>query len=193
MLRVTQLAEIEELLLMVPHLVKAQRDKQVGYPDAVYSWLQRIEAALEANRLSEVSVLAAIRSELQSTADGRIPARIVLLQRPTKRKVRAAMASAAVELAVAVVTDAISADRTRMHDAEQLSRHLVAQAKQHGVLPVSRGGASETVFLSGVWNRLSREASLLGLMSQIDALVGVGDRYVWLARALAALEGVLDA
>lgn len=191
MLRLVHLAEIDRLLLEVPSLVQLQERKDVRFPESVESWLQRLEQVLENNRLAIVSNVATTRGELLSTREGWIPPQTAFLGRPTKKKIRRATASSAMESVNQLLTSTLGMDRLRLSEAERLCNQVVANAKASGVFPVEVGGRDETEFLHGIWSRLLGVPDLRAPLSQIEGLVGRADALVLLGRALQLMEAVL--
>jgi hypothetical protein len=184
-LGVTQVEQVADLLLEVRSLVDALESRKSGYVEGVLSWLRRVEAALESNRLAAVSQVAACRAMLVQAARGFVDKDVAVAGRPTTRKVEEATASLALRR-VNELLHALIADRqSTFQDAERIAQQVMVVAMAKGYVRECRGLGQ---FLQCMDQRIATDPDLVSARAHLLAMVGKTDVLVFLDRALARLE-----
>lgn len=185
MLHLTNLEEIEALLLRVPGLSDRLERRDIDYVPAVKEWLATAEACLINNRLPVAAQVAASRGALISVerGDGEADAS---RGRMSVRKWRDAQASRTVRQVTELIADVIRQRRADVDEADRIMNQLVAAADRLGILPVA-GRGSHTAYLRSTMEVLSERSELAGMVVRVVGLLGTSDSLVVLDRAISSM------
>lgn len=183
-LTVVQYEEITALLREVPALVDELAERSVEFPERVLVWLGRAEKALENNRLSACSQVAACRAALIATCRGLRSPSTAMTGRVTPRKMRDAEACAALERSNDVLHSAIAERETVFREAERCAQQVVVLLSAKGLLP-DAGGVTHQEWLRSLQRTAAADPELMALAAHLVSLVGASDVLVFLDRAVA--------
>lgn len=183
-LTVAQFEEIAALLREVPALVDGLESRRPGFAEQVLRWLRRAESSLENNRIAAASHLSACRAMLIEAGRGVHHRSVVLVGRPTPRKLREASAGAALERANEVLHGVISPREATFRDAERIARQLAVVAEAKGFVRACRDAGGHQDFLRALQQRIASDADLASAHAHLLAIVGRNDLLVFLDRAL---------
>ena len=186
MLRVVNLEEIQNLLLLVPSIVKLSEEKDFGFVSAVKKWLIQMEMVLKNNKLSVSANVAGFHGVLISAEQGNIPSGINFKGAITRRKVREATASRSISQAVEIVSDRLQKDIERVDEAERIIRQLVSIAKCKGLIVDVPSGNNFSDALKSVWKTMSADQVLSQGAVSVEGLVGPHDALILLDRRITA-------
>lgn len=184
MLRLTQLEEIEGLLLGAGRLVHMQEQRDVDFVAATVGWLQQLEAALESNRLVEAALIAGLRSGVASAAAGNFPPGITTRGQPTRTKVAGLVAGQALQRATEIGAGVVAVNRPRFAEAELVAQRMSAALRSLNLLLPERLTANRTEWLRAVRAIVAGRADLEPAMVHLEGLVGSTDSLIVLDRAL---------
>lgn len=185
MLRIIQLEEIQSLLLQVPRFVGMLEEKDTGAVPAIKAWLEKIEEALQNNRLPVVSIVAGLRGELISAERGALLDHITIHGRLTTRKMKQAVAADVIKRTGAIVVEAIHGDKERISKAEEICQQLIALARAKSLVVLPLEGMDHTQSLKALWSKLSSDHDIAAGTVNIEGLVGPDDSLIVLDRTLA--------
>jgi hypothetical protein len=184
-LRVRQVEEIAEHLLLLPALVERQEQRSPDFVRGCVAWLKALEAMLAANRLAEAGTIAAVRSGLVAAVRGAAPAGLEIQGTRTRARVAEAVASMALQRGADVATALIAPHQARLAEADRLARQLVAVSASRGGPGVRTSDEPYEVFLQGLRRSFAAHADLAGAASLLESLVGPHDALILIDRALA--------
>ena len=190
MLRIASVEEIEALLLELPDLVRLQQDRSARFPERTATWLVGLEDALVANRLPQAGAVAALRSGLVAADQGLLPGGLEFRGRPTRSRVIVALASQAIQQAVAVAAPVVDENRPRLAEAERVAQQIVAAARARATIPAQTKAATNADYLRAVRRSFSASEDLENAMVHLEGLVGSYDALILLDRALAMVPDV---
>jgi hypothetical protein len=186
-LTLLQYEDIVGLLRDVPPLVDALEARRPGFAGDVADWLRRVEQSLEDNRLPAVSQIAAARAQLIEASRGIQPRDIVVLGRPTTRKVRDATAAMAIARSSDVLHAVIAERESTFQEAERVGAGLVVVAGAKGIVAACEDGNSHPAMLRCLQQQLAADPDLASGYAHLLSLVGATDLLIVLDRALARL------
>jgi len=184
MLRITNLEEIQSLLLRIQYLVDLQERRDSDFVHEVKEWLSKLEKVLDNNRMPVAGNVAALRGLLISAERGVIPAGVEFHGRSTKRKILDAAAAYVLRQTGDLISSVIQKDHERVAEAERLSRQLVAIAKAKGLLLERPTGDNFTDMLTAFWRTLSADPELSSGTVNVEGLIGPNDALIILDRTI---------
>lgn len=184
MLRITNLEEIQRLLLRIQYLVDIQERRDSDFVCEVKEWLSKLEKVLDNNRMPVAGNVAALRGLLISAERGVIPAGVEFQGRSTKRKILDAAASYVLRQTGDLVSSIIQKDHERIAEAERLIRQLVAIAKAKGLLQERPTGDNFADILKAFWRTLSADPELSPGTVNVEGLIGPNDALIILDRTI---------
>jgi hypothetical protein len=190
MLRIASVEEIEALLLQLPDLVRLQEHRSASFPERTSAWLVGLEDALVANRLPQAGAVAALRSGLVAADQGLQPTGLEFRGRPTRSRVIVALASQAIQRAVAVAAPVVDENRPRLAEGERVAQQIVAAARARAGIPTRPKDATTTDYLRVVRRSLTASEDLENAMVHLEGLVGSSDALILLDRALSMVPEV---
>lgn len=185
LLRVRQVEEIAEHLLLLPALVGRQQARSPAFPRECVDWLAGLEAILLANKLHEAGSIAALRSGLLSALRGAAPAGLEVQGTRTRSKVAEAAAAAAVQRASEIASNVLAPQQARLAEAEKLARQLVAVTVSRTGDALRYSDAPREAFLQGLRHGFRAQPDLEGAAALLESLVGPHDSLILLDRAVA--------
>ncbi len=191
MLRIASVEEIEALLLELPDLVRLQQDRSARFPERTSAWLVGLEDAFVANRLPQAGAIAALRSGLVAADQGLQPAGLEFRGRPTRSRMVVALASQAIQRAVAVAAPVVDENRPRLAEAERVAQQIVAAARARASIPAQARGTANADYLRVVRRSLTASEDLENAMVHLEGLVGAYDALILLDRALAMVPDIV--
>jgi hypothetical protein len=184
MLRVMHIEELEGLLLQVPNLVQQQEARAFDFPAKAAAWLNLLEKAFIANRLSQAGDIATLRSGLVAAQQGQLPAGIQFRGRPTRLRMMVALASDALKRATEVASALIASHRPRLSEGERVAQQIVAVAISRRLIPGRRIAGNNTDYLRMLRLSFLSIADLELAFVHLEGLVGPHDALVLFDRAL---------
>lgn len=184
MLRITNLEEIQSLLLRIQYLVDLQERRDSDFVHEVKEWLSKLEKVIDNNRMPVAGNVAALRGLLISAERGVIPAGVEFHGRSTRRKIRDAAAAYVLRETGDLVSSVIQKDHERVAEAERLSQQLVAIAKAKGLIQERPSGENFTDMLKAIWRTLSDDSELSPGTINLEGLVGPNDALIVLDRTI---------
>src|SRR5688572_9795010 len=119
MLRIMQLEEIENALLMLPAIIDRQRSGNPEFGDHAIAWLERLEKVLIEIRSFQAGQVAAIRGGLAAVDVRRSPDTTEFRGRATRTRLRNAAAVQALHQAADLAGTVLAENRQRVTDAER--------------------------------------------------------------------------
>ncbi|MCW4034595.1 MAG: hypothetical protein NWF03_04455, partial [Candidatus Bathyarchaeota archaeon] len=172
MLRIINLEEIQNLLLLVPAIVEQNEQRDPRFVPTVKTWLTQLEAVLKNNHLPAAANVAALRGNLISTEQGNIPAGITFNGHATKRKVQQATANQCLSQTVEIISSTIQNDANRVAEAQRITRQLVSIAKSKGLITEKPHGKNYTAILKSIWTKMAKDQVLAQGVVSVEGLVG---------------------
>lgn len=188
MLRVLQLDELEQLLLDASGILRGYEARQGGFEAAAASWLERVEAALLANRLPLASRVAATRAGLAAVRRTKRVSPDSPQTGQMRRADRDALTVDAIRRTLDDVYAEIAPSRARVTDAAVMARHVLAVARHKGVLPDVEPADAQGWHL--LVQRLEADSDVGAGVVQLHALVGQQDTMIMLSRGMAEVVTV---
>jgi len=187
-LNVVQYEEFASLLRQVPRLVDGLEARSSNHVDDVLAWLKQAELTMENNRLPAVSQVAACRARLIGATRGVQDREVIVIGRPTTRKVREATASL-VLLRCNDLLHAVIAERQAVfEEAERIARQVVTIAAAKGIIETCADGRPHHAFLACLHQQVADDPDLAAVNAHLVSLVGRTDVLVFLDRALPTLS-----
>lgn len=183
-LNVLQYEEIVSLLREVPGLVDGLETRSSRYPDDVLGWLRRAEVVLEHNRLPAVSQVAACRATLISATRGVRAPDVVIVGRPTVRKVREATASMVLLRCNDLLQGTIAERQATFGEAERIARQVLTVAEAKGIVETCRDGRPHGAFLACLQQQIAVDPDLANANAHLVSLLGRSDVLIFLDRAV---------
>ncbi len=187
-LNVVQYEEIVSLLRQVPGLVDELEARRSGFIDDVLAWLKKAESTMENNRLPAVSQIASCRALLIGAGRGVQSKELVLVGRPTARKLQEATASMVLERSNEVLQGAIAERQAVFQDAERISLQVMTVAEAKGLIEACGDSGPHHAFLGCLQQRLATDSDLANGYAHLVSLVGKTDVLIFLDRAVAKLS-----
>jgi hypothetical protein len=187
-LTLLQYEHLVRLLGDVPALVDALEDRRPGFTTDVVDWLRQVEEALADDRLPAVSQVAACRAQLIEARRGVLPAGVVVMGRPTARKVQEAAAARVLERSSDILHGVIADREGVFAEAERVSAQLVVVGGAKGLVAACHDGNSHPEMLRCLQRSLAADGDLAGGYAHLLSLVGSTDVIIVLDRALARLS-----
>ncbi len=184
MLRITNVEEIEGMLLRLPALVLEQERSSGAFPRGVAEWLLELEAVLTANRLHQAGSIAALRSAASAAALGSVPSGLLVRGTPTRRRLATMVASHVLQRGAEVAASVIAENRPRLAEAERMAQHVIAVANSSGLVVPREARVENTHYLRTLRRALSANANLESALVHLEGMVGWQDTLVLLDRAL---------
>lgn len=188
MLRILQVEELESILLELPYLVRQQEQRSPDFVAKTKQWLTALELALSSNRLYQAGLIAALKSELVSTENGRTPSGIEVRGRATSSRVSAAVASETLHRASEIAGRILDDQRQRISEAQRLAHQLVASGMAMGSIPERAGANDNSEYLRTVHRSLKESAGLGNAVTHLQGLVGPHDSLLLIDRALSSFR-----
>lgn len=182
-LTVLQHEALLALLAQVPALVDSLEGRRSDYPSEVLEWVRAAETALQNVRSPAVAQVATCRARLIEAGRGVHPGDVVVLGRPSVRKVQHASATRALDDAAAVV-QALVVDRApALEEAQRMAAHLVVVARLKGWPTDTAPGRGHHEVLRDVLTRAAADPDLGSVQAHLLTLVGPTDALILLDRA----------
>jgi hypothetical protein len=186
MLRLTQLEEIEGLLLDMGRLVGMQEERQPDFPERTVGWLRQLEAAFEADRLVESALIAGLRSAIDSANTGIVPPELTVRGQPTRTKLARLMSGQALQRAAEIGASVVASNRPRFAEAELVAQRLAAGLRSLDLLVPEDLVATHTEWLRAIRVVIASRPDLEPAMVHLEGLVGPSDSLIVLDRAITA-------
>ncbi len=187
-LNVVQYEEIVSLLRQVPSLVDELEARRSGFVGDVLAWLKKAESTMENNRFPAVSQIASYRATLIEAARGVQSKEIVIVGRPTARKLQEATASMVLERSNDLLHGVIAERQAVFQDAERISLQVMTVADAKGLIQACADGGPHQQFLTCLQQHLGADADLANAYAHLVSLVGKTDVLIFLDRAVAKLS-----
>lgn len=185
MLRIAQVEEIKDLLLLLPDLVQQQGRRSPDFAQNAGAWLNSLEKVFTANRLYQAGKIAALRSGLVAAEQGQVPTGLEFRGLPSRSRILNAVASQALQHAAEVASALIAENRPRLAEAERIAHQIVAAVFSRGVI-ITRGEAGgNTQYLRMFRRSLVASSDLEIAAVHLEGLVGPHDALILFDRALA--------
>lgn len=184
MMRIVNIEEIEELLLVLPTLVQQQKLHSVDFALNVAAWLNSLEKVFVANHLYQAGSITTLRSGLVATEQGQVPAGLEFRGRPTRSRVLNAVAAQALQRATEVASNLIAENRLRFVEAERVVQQIVAVAVSRGLITTREDGVNTTQYLQMLRRSLITSNDLEGAFVHLEGLVGPHDALILFDRAI---------
>jgi hypothetical protein len=181
MLRLTQVEEIEQLLLQLPRIVELQEQQPVSFVARATIWMDLLEQSLAAAHADQAGRIASLHSALvfarhtvaRDAADPR--------GQPTRARRLALEAAAALNEAADLAAALLDEERRRFAEANRQLRELLAQAPSLD-LELTDGPPKARLAIAS-HPELERD------YAAVESLVGADDALALLGRALSAGRG----
>jgi hypothetical protein len=188
MLRITNLEEIQGMLLCIPSLVDLQERRSPHLVQDVRKWLSRLEKVLHSNRMPVAGNVAALRGLLISAERGVIPPGVEFHGRSSGRKIREAATAYVLRQAGDIVSNVIHKDHDRVAEAERISQQLVALARAKGLIEEHPSGDDFSNMLQAIWRTMSADPDLSPGTVSVEGLIGPHDALVVLDRTITSYK-----
>jgi hypothetical protein len=176
MLRLSHLDEVDAVLVRVGELVDAIESSEFDTDTRVRSWFIAAEGVFARNRrAATASTLASLRGalyalNLRTAAVGTGVARLTRRQRDVE-------VLAILDRGRETIVRAVEPDRTRMREAGDLMRQIVAIARHKSLPGTQPPGPSDPADVGAIWQVIIADTDLstgatriLGLVTQPDAV-----------------------
>lgn len=184
MLPLPNVEAIQAQFLELPAILRAYENSDSEFAEQARAWLNRLEVALENNRLPSAGTVAGLRGLIVSAERGAIPPGISFLGTPNLRKLRDAAAADALRRAEETVTNALRSDIVQLDEAARLMRQMVAVALQRGLLTAGRGATTHSEAVNAIWSAFLSDGDLAGGATRVTGLVGAHNALFLLSREL---------
>ena len=194
MLRIVDFEEIQDLLNHVHALVNRLEQNDPEFVPEVKRWLHNLEKVLKRCRMPVVSTVASLRGVLISTEQGFIPAWIKYSGRPTRRKIRNAVAVDILRRVDAVLSNDIQQYGARIAEAEIISREMATRAYAKGLLGSGSFNSDLAANQQAAWDAISTDPDIAPYALKLLNFVGPQDALTVVNRAVTAygLDQVKD-
>jgi hypothetical protein len=183
-MRLSQVENLNSLLLDVPRLVDLYEGRQSTFVSETKQWLHYVERVLGAARVSGVAEVAAQRSTIIAAEHGVSPKDLVLPERSSRRRMREAVTMQSLREAQAVVSDAISEPEKAFAQGERVLRSLLALANRKGLLNDGLQPPFAEEKLKGLWALLVADPDIGESAGQVVAMTGYRDALLLTQRIL---------
>jgi hypothetical protein len=184
MLPLPNLEAIQAQFLELPSILRAYEEGDSEFPERARAWLNRLEAALEDNRLPNAGAVAGLRGLIVSAERGAIPPGLSFLGTPNLRKLREAAAAEALRRAEETVSSSLRADIAQFDEAARFMRQMVAVALHRGLLSAGMGAATHSEAVNAIWSAFLSDADLAPGTTRVTGLVGSHNALFLLSREL---------
>ena len=184
MLRIRNVEEIEELLQILPALVRKQERKSPDFSAAVETWLDSLEKAFESNGLYQAGNISVVKSTIIAVKEGHIPDGVEVRGRPSRSRILKIVASQAMQQGANVATRVIEENRSRIDEATRVAQQIVAAAVSRGEVTARGEGIDNTSYMRAIRQGLAASSDLETAAVHLEGLVGPQDALVLLDRAL---------
>ena len=184
MLRIINVEEIEDLLLLLTDLVHQQERGFSDFITNVDDWLSSLERVFEANRLYQAGNIAMLRSTIIAVKQGQVPGGIEIRGRKSRSRILKAVASDAMQRASEVASYVIEENRPRIEEAIRVAQQIIASALSRGLMIQRVTGLDNTEYLKMVRRSFDQAPDLENAAVHLEGLVGPQDALVLLDRAL---------
>lgn len=184
MLGIIHLEEIQNLLFQVPRFVGMLEKKDIDAVLEIKAWLEKIEEALQNNRMPLVSMIAGLRGALISAEKGILLDHIMIHGRLNTQKIKQAVAADVIKNASEIVMEAIQRDKERVSKAEEICQQLIALARAKGLIAFPHNGMGHTESLKALWRIFSTDQDIAAATVSVEGLVGPNDSLIILDRML---------
>jgi hypothetical protein len=184
MLPLPNLEAIQAQFLELPAILRAYEERDGEFAERARVWLNRLEAALEDNRLPAAGAVAGLRGVIVSAERGAIPPGLSFLSTPNARKLRDAAAAEALRRAEEIVTAVLRADTAQIDDAGRLMRQMVAVAQRRSLLAAASGSTTHNEAVNAIWSAFLHDAELSPGATRVIGLVGAHNALFLLSREL---------
>lgn len=184
MLKILNLEEIQDALLLVPGLIREFDARDVNFAGSVKAWLTQGEQLLISNKLAAAAQVATLRGVLISAERGQIPAGMAFNKRAAPRTIKDAAAADVLRKAEELITNTIHADTGRFAEGDRLIRQLVAVAHRKGLTVEASAVDNHSDMLKAVWQAMIQDPEMGAAATRLIGLLGPHDVLVLLDRAL---------
>jgi hypothetical protein len=185
MLRITQVEEFANLLLLLPDLVQQQERRSADFTPRAIAWLNSLEKVFAASRLYQAGSIAMLRSGLVAAEQGQVPAGLQFRGRPTRSRVLNTVAWQALQRAADMASTLIAENQPRLAEAERVAQQIIAAALSRGLIAGRAQGVSNTEYLRMLRRNLVTSVDLESAVVHLEGLVGPYDALICIDRALA--------
>jgi hypothetical protein len=186
MLRITQIEEIANLLLLLPALIHEQEQRSTDFVPRADAWLNSLERVFSSNRLYQAGSIATLRSALVATKQGQVPAGIEFRGPPSRSQVLNAAASHALQRAADIASTLMAENQPRLSEADRLAQQIASAALSRGLIKPREAEVSNTQYLRTLRRSLAASDELENAFVHIEGLVGLHDALILFDRALAS-------
>lgn len=190
MLRLMQIEEINDLLLLVPDLVRQQEQRSTDFATNASQWLASFERVLTECRLYQAGSVSVLRSGLIGAAQGQVPAGIEFRGHASRSRVLNAAASQALQRAAELASTLMAENRPRIAEAEQVAQQVVAVALSRELITARDRDMTSTEYLRMIRRNLATCSDLENGFLHLEGLVGPNDSLILLDRALSPHLGI---
>lgn len=182
-LTLLQYEEVLGLLGRTVRLVDLLDARSPGYVEDVLRWLKEVETALENNHLPAVSQIASGRAALIGATRGVQSVDVVVIGRPTPRRLQEATASQVLNRSVDILHGVIAERQNAFQEAERICHQVLAVAQLKGWLGPD-GTLPHQERVETLRARVASDPDLTNAYAGLLALVGPRDVLILLDRAL---------
>ena len=184
MLHVRNVEEIEDLLLLLPALVRQQESGTADFAEIVDCWLNSLEKVFEANRLYHSGSIAMLRSSIVSVKQGQVLRGIELRGRQTRSRLLKASASQAMQGGAEVASHVIEENRPRIQEATRFAQQIIAAAFSRSLIAKRSERMDNTAYLNMIRQSFRTISDLESAVVQLEGLVGPQDALILIDREL---------
>src|SRR3989442_310387 len=178
MLRIMQVEEFADLLLLLPDLVQQQERRSTDFAPNAVAWLNSLEKVFAASRLYQAGSIAMLRSGLVAAEHGQVSAGLQFRGRPSRSRILNAVASQALQRAADMASTLIAENRPRLAEAERVAQQIVAAALSRGLITGRAEGVSNTQYLRTLRRNLVTSVDLESAVVHLEGLVGPYDALI---------------
>ncbi|MDE2883462.1 MAG: hypothetical protein OXP70_16550 [Acidobacteriota bacterium] len=160
-----------------------------GFPEAVRSWLERLESGARETDLGVAPRLAGLRVSVEAAREGVIAPELELHGRLTPRKLRKATAQFALRSAIELVSHALQPFHARQLRAEDIALELAARSFEKALWPGQGRGREAPADMPSMWRAMLADPALASRVRELSALLGVPGGMMMVARMMNEYAG----
>lgn len=190
MLHVTNLEEIQNLLLQVSGLIDALDRHDPEFFRLTKEWLSQTERVLLNNRVAVAADVAVLRGTLISAERGIFPPGFEFGNRTSVSKIRNAYAAEVLRKAEESVSATIKGDVARFAEGERLTQQIMAVAHRKGLIRATSGAGARAERIHAIWQVLSADHDLAAATTHLMGLIGTPDTLILIDRLLPNLDDI---
>jgi len=183
-LNIAQVEEVLRVLTHLPRLIDRLQQRSADFFDESIAWLKLAEQVCETHRIPAASELATLRALLIQASRGQNAAGPAVTGKPTRRKIRDASATHALDRAGQILRGAVDLRLQQLAEGERIAGQIAAVARVKGYVQRCAGVAHPAEKLALLRELIEHDADLLGAHTQLVGLLGKGDAVAVLDRSV---------